>query len=100
MLLNSEKAKMHIAHNLRERRLALTLTQAGLAKRAGVALATLRKFEQTGQIALPTLLKLMVVVGGLHDVVEATKPESVPYQSIDDVLADAPKNKRQRGRVN
>ena len=35
---------------MRERRLAMSLTQAGLSKRSGVALPTLRKLEQSGAV--------------------------------------------------
>ena len=46
LFLTVSKAQETIAGNLRRQRLATGLTQQGLAKRAGVRLATLRKFEQ------------------------------------------------------
>lgn len=97
-LISPSKAQTILAGHMRERRLALSLTQAGLSKRAGVALATLRKFEQTGKISVESLFKLMAIVGGLEAVLEAAKPAPETFNSIDDVLADSKLSKRQRGR--
>lgn len=95
--MSPSKAQMILANNMRERRLALNLTQAGLSERSGVALATLRKFEQTGKISVESLFKLMAIVGGLEAVLEAVKPAPKTFDSIDDVLAGSKQPKRQRG---
>jgi transcriptional regulator with XRE-family HTH domain len=94
-LLTPTKAQLQLAENLRERRLAMGLTQAGLGARSGVALATLRKFERTGAASIETLLKLLAVVGGLEEVIKATTPAEREFSSIDEVIkADArPKRK-------
>lgn len=86
-----------LARNIRARRLAMGLTQAGLSKRAGVALASLRKFEQTGAISLESLLKLLMVVGGLERVIEASAPEHGEFSSIDEVLEADEKPARKKG---
>lgn len=39
-------------------RLALNIPQADLARRAGVPLPTLKRFEQSGEVALATLLRI------------------------------------------
>ena len=96
-LITPSKAQGALAKNVRARRVAMGLTQAGLSKRSGVALASLRKFEQTGMISLEALCKLMTVVGGLERVVEASKPEQTDFSSIDEVLAQESKPARQRG---
>ncbi|MDF1760286.1 MAG: helix-turn-helix transcriptional regulator [Coxiellaceae bacterium] len=83
--------------SFRERRLALGLTQKGLAERSGVNLATLRKFERTGKIAFETLLKLSVVLDYFEPITNAFNPIQTPYRTIDDVLKKQEK-KRQRGR--
>ena len=57
-IMTPTKAKKKLAENMRERRLAISLTQAGLSKRSGVALATLRKFEQSGAVSVDSLFKL------------------------------------------
>lgn len=97
-LISPSKAQTVLASNIRERRLSLGLTQAGLSERSGVALATLRKFEQTGKISVESLLKLMVIVGGLEAMLEASAPTPENFETIDDVLADTNKPKRKRGR--
>ena len=65
---------------------------------AGVPLSTLGKFEQTGKISVESLLKLMAIVGGLEEIVEAAKPTSDNFKSIDDVLAQNEPTKQKRGR--
>lgn len=96
LLITLTKAQQRLADNIRQRRLALELTQEGLAGRSGVPLPTLRKFEQKGQISLESLLKLMMVLGGIEELIKATQPAAAQFQSIDDVLSanHAPVRKR------
>ncbi len=49
-----------IRHLMKQRRVALNLRQEAAARRAGVSIRTIQHFEQTGQIGLLKLLKLMV----------------------------------------
>jgi transcriptional regulator with XRE-family HTH domain len=54
-------SKQHIeriAQLLKKRRVALGFKQTEAASRAGVNIATLRKFEQTGEISLERFMKL------------------------------------------
>ena len=66
-----------------DRRLALGLTQSDLATRSGVPLATLKRFEQKGQISLAGLLALadaldaLAGFGALFPAVEATRLEDL-----------------------
>lgn len=62
----SEVAK-DLAGRVREVRVERRLTQAELAKRADVALATYRRFEQTGEISLDRLLRVAQVLEVLGD---------------------------------
>jgi len=98
LLITPAKAQAKIAANVRGRRLEMALTQAGLAARSGVPLATLRKFEQQGVISLESLLKILMVVGGLEEVVKATTPAPAAFSSIDDVLNAEGRVTRKRGR--
>ena len=67
----------------RSRRLALGLTQSDLAAKSGVPLATLKRFEQKGQISLSGLLALadalnaLAGFGALFPAVEATRLEDL-----------------------
>ena len=98
LLISTSKAKQKIAENVRERRLLMELTQEGLAERSGVPLATLRKFEQKGSISLESLLKLLMVVGGLEEIIDVLKPPKPNFTSIDEVLKDRNSVSRKRGR--
>jgi len=69
-------AKKALAINMKERRIALNLTQSGLSERSGVRLRTLRRFEQSGAISVENLFKLMMIVGGLKKIVAASAPRS------------------------
>jgi transcriptional regulator with XRE-family HTH domain len=78
-----------LASRLKARRLALNLTQEGLAKRSGVTWSSLKRFERTGQIALDSLLKLALVLDCLTDFdlicVGASRGTA---KSLDEILAE------------
>lgn len=76
----------------------MELTQEGLAERSGVALSTLRKFEQKGLISLDSFLKILMVVGGLEEMLDALKPDKPAFTSIDDVLKQDDTIIKKRGR--
>ena len=59
-LITVAKAQEKIAENTRSQRLVMGLTQQGLAGRSGVALPTLRKFEQKGLISLEAFLNSLI----------------------------------------
>jgi transcriptional regulator with XRE-family HTH domain len=96
-LVTVPKAQEKLVEHVRARRLATGLTQAGLAKRAGVSLASLRKFEQKGLISLQSYLKILMALGILAQIVEATAPAPEAFSSIDDVLAEPEKKTRKKG---
>ena len=98
LLFTVSKAQETIAENMRNRRLATGLTQQGLAKRSGVSLATLRKFEQKGVISLESFLRLAMVLDTLENMVKATELSVTEYSSIDEVLkAERKKPPRKKG---
>lgn len=97
-LITAPKAQQKIANHVRDRRLGMELTQKGFSQRSGVPLASLRKFEQKGIISLESLLKILIVVGGLEEIVAALKPDKPTFTSIDDVLKEDNTPYRKRGR--
>ena len=97
LLITPAKAQKKLAESTRARRLQMELTQVGLAERAGVPLATLRKFEQKGSISLESFLKLQMVLGGLAEMIKAAQIKQIPFSSIDDVLNAEHQPVRQRG---
>jgi len=56
-----------IAQRHRLIRKQLKMSQAEIAERSGVSLGSLKRFENTGKIALESLLKLMHIMGRLDD---------------------------------
>ncbi len=97
-LVTPSKAQDRLAENVRMRRLQMELTQVGLAERSGVALPTLRKFEQKGVISLESYLKLQMVLGGLEKILKATEIQKTDFFSIDDVLESSDTITRKRGK--
>ena len=98
LFISSSKAQKKLVENVRERRLQMELTQEGLAERSGVPLSTLRKFEQKGNISLESFLKLLSVIGGLEEVINALKPNIPNFKSIDEVLKSEEEITKKRGR--
>ncbi|PTW61681.1 helix-turn-helix protein [Breoghania corrubedonensis] len=99
LVVTPSHAQRQLADHVRARRLAMELTQEGLASRSGVPLSTLRKFEQKSEISLEAFLKLLLVVGGMEEIVKALEPQDAPFRTIDDVLkAEQGKQARKRGR--
>lgn len=97
LFISLSKTQEKIVESIRARRLQMELTQEGLSERAGVPLSTLRKFEQKGVISLDSFLKILSVVGGLEEIVDALKPKEQHFKSIDEVLKSADKTTRKRG---
>jgi transcriptional regulator with XRE-family HTH domain len=97
-IITPKKAQKALASNTRKRRLHMALTQEALAQRSGVALSTLRKFEQQGMISLESFIKLQWVLGGLEELIQATDLPEPEYTSIDEVLKDNSQPTRQRGK--
>lgn len=86
-ITNPAELAMQIATRVKTHRLELSLTQEGLASRAGIKFATYRRFEQTGEISLRGLLQIGFALNALaeFDTLFAQKQ----YQSLDDVLNES-----------
>lgn len=74
LFIPPSKAHLKIVEQIRAKRLAMNLTVEGVAERSGVALPTLRKFEQKGLISLESFVKLLMVVRGVDAIIEALEP--------------------------
>ncbi|WP_460273917.1 helix-turn-helix domain-containing protein [Celeribacter sp. ULVN23_4] len=51
---------------MRQRRVAMGMTQAVLSERSGVSLGTLKRFERTGEISFASLLALAEALDALE----------------------------------
>ncbi|HEX6370921.1 MAG TPA: helix-turn-helix transcriptional regulator [Longimicrobium sp.] len=85
-----------LAERVRRMRLQRGWTQQEMADRAGLTLATYRRFERTGRIALERLLKIAVILDATaaFDLLFAAPPA----QSLAELAERARPPARQRGR--
>ena len=98
-LTTPRDVQRELAGRLKARRLALNLTQEGLAGRSGVSWSSLKRFERTGLIAFDGLLRLSLVLGCLGDfdrICADAGPRLAPI-SLDELLTE-PKVRR-KGRL-
>jgi len=93
---NPKALALMIAGKARERRLAASLTQQDLAKKSGVSLGTLKRFENLHEISLKHLLMIAVALQCAEGFDKLFPPP--PAQRLDDVLKSQQEIKRQRGR--
>jgi transcriptional regulator with XRE-family HTH domain len=84
-----------IAFRAKERRLEQELTQRGLSEKAGITLASYRRFERTGEISFKSIVMIGIALNAIDDFTSLFSTKT--YLSIDDILNK--KNiTRQRGR--
>ena len=67
MLKTPSEVMQDLALKVKQKRLSQNLSQTGVADRAGVSLGSLKRFEQTGQISLESLLKIALSLNCLKD---------------------------------
>ena len=84
LLSSPHQVSVDLARRLRARRKERGLSQAVLAQRSGVSLASLKRFEHTGQISLTSLLKLAFALGYDGDFAQLFAEPA--YTSIEDVI--------------
>ncbi|MCE5299788.1 MAG: helix-turn-helix domain-containing protein [Spirochaetia bacterium] len=87
-----------IADRARRCRLELNLSQLALAKRSGVSLGTLKRFEKTSEISLKHLLLLasaMDAADGFNALFSGRK-----YSSFEEAVGLSSRGGRKRGMIN
>ena len=94
-IMSFEDIAAELAVRLRNRRLAQNLTLEGLARRSGVALGTLKKFERTGRIALVSFIRLVVTLN--DEAALAGLLLEQKFETLDEVLQSG--NRPKRGRI-
>ena len=80
------------------RRLELNLTRSALAKKSGVSLGSLQRFENEAEISLKSLLKIAVALNATEEFKQLFS--KVAYKSIKDIIKNQENKTRQRGRKN
>lgn len=93
-LLTPNQVQLALAERVKKRRLALSLTQAELAKKADIPLSTYRLFEQQGQISLSALIQVAFALNAMQEI--NTLFASQTWATMDDMLNAAKPKKRIR----
>ena len=85
---------LEIAQRVKKRRKELGFTQVQVAERAGLSLASYKRFEQKGLIALQSLVAVSFVLRCSNDFDELFAKRG--YRSIDEVIAERKAQRRVR----
>lgn len=88
-----------LKENFKQKRLYLNLTQEGLANKSGVSLGSLKRFENSGQISLESLLKLAHVLDCLEEFANIAKIKMKPFRSLDEMLQLKKNPVKKRGSI-
>ncbi|WP_072919079.1 helix-turn-helix domain-containing protein [Pseudobutyrivibrio xylanivorans] len=73
-----------IAANCKNLRKRKKITQEQLAAKSGVSFASIKRFEQTGEISLQSLTKIAIALNAEKEF--ETLFTAVPYSSIEEIL--------------
>ncbi|MEA2028538.1 MAG: helix-turn-helix transcriptional regulator [Campylobacterota bacterium] len=76
---------LELSTRFRKRRKTLGYSQKELATRSGVSLGSLKRFEQSGEISLESLLKLAVILECLEDFEGVCRAKDRLPQSIEEL---------------
>jgi len=93
---NPQAIAAGIASRMQQARINLNLTQADLARRSGVSLGSLKRFEREYEISLKHLLQIALVLDELGDFRQLFP--SNQFQSMDELLESKKKTQRKRAR--
>jgi len=83
-----------LAGRVRAARVMMRFKQSTLAERAGVALPTLRRFEQTGEVSIKHLMLICHALGRLGEFDNLFKPPPVATMAELESQFNQPKRKR------
>lgn len=90
-VLTPDEILFGIARNEKSRRKERKITQERLAEISGVSLGSIRRFEQTGDISLVSLLKIAIVLDET-DTLSSLFSKNVEYHTMKELL-DAKRHK-------
>jgi len=88
----------NIAGRMKRNRLELNLSQQALAKKSGISLGSLKRFEQTGEISLKSMVMLALALDATHEFTQLFAGSQ--YQSINELLSKDKAKNAKRGRRN
>lgn len=76
--------QLEIAKNIRKKRKKLKLTQEEFAKKSGVSFGSIKRFENTGEISLFSLVKIAIILNCENELLELFKQNE--YNSIEEII--------------
>ena len=95
---NPKAIATSIAQRMKRNRLELNLTQNALASRSGVSFGSLRRFENTGEISLKSLILIAIALDSTSEFSSLFSTRK--YKTIEDVLTLHEPQTKKRGRFN
>ena len=84
ILANILDIRQGLAKRVRARRREAKISQSELAKRSGVSLGSVKRFEGLGEISLASLLRIAAVLGYETDFEKLFERKN--YQSLDEII--------------
>ena len=85
-ILSATDVQKKLAVSVREKRKQLKFSRPVLSKISTVPVATIKKFETTGQISLRQFILLWQCVDSLDNIIQLTKEIKSPPKTISEVL--------------
>lgn len=79
-----KEIQLEIAKNVRMKRKDLKLTQEEFAEKSGVSFGSIKRFENTGEISLFSLVKIAMVLHCEDELLELFKKKE--YTSIEEII--------------
>jgi len=84
MQSNPLSVRTGIVERVRARRKEMGITQQALAKKAAVSYGSIKRFEQTGEIALSSLIRIAFALGYENDLEQLFSRRH--YRSIQEII--------------
>ena len=84
LMKTPREIELEIAKNARRRRKEAGLTQEELARKSGVSLGSLKRFENKGKISMESLIKIAVALDYQEDFLKLFAQRR--YRSIEEII--------------
>lgn len=79
-----KEIQMEIAKNIKAKRKKMKLTQEEFSKKSGVSLGSIKRFENTGEISLFSLVKIAIVLECEDELLNLFK--KAQFNSIEEII--------------
>ncbi len=79
-----KEIQLEIVKNIKQRRRELKLTQEEFSKKSGVSFGSIKRFENTGEISLFSLVKIAIILNCEDELLNLFKQRH--YNSIEEII--------------